>query len=163
MNTPRRQLSTALARIVVLLVCTTIGGAAVLFSIGTYASAVLIGNPLTFEQWRFDEYGILPTFAMVGIVTGTFGLGYLHVLVAYGLVLRRLPDFWAALPRHFVILYLGTTATSIIFMHARGGATATLEAVVIAVPLGFWSTVFLLWQRQRRKIATEPSSAVDRQ
>lgn len=152
MNTSRRRLFTAVRRTIFLLACATVGGAAVLLSIWAYASVALYANPLSFQQWRVDEHGFLPSLIGVGLVTGTFGLGYLHVLLAYSLVLRRLPDFWSALPRYFLALYLGTIVTSIIFMHIRSGSTAAAEAIIIAVPLGFWGTVLLLWRRLKRGV-----------
>jgi hypothetical protein len=150
MTTNRPPGVTMLLRLLTLLVCATVGGAAVLVCITSYYSASMIGQSLSELPWRLDGSGIVVSLLSLGVGTGIVGLGYVHVLASYALVLRKLPDFWSSLVKYFLFLFVGTVATSICYMELRGPKVPLTETLFIAPPWGYWGTVVYLWRKYQR-------------
>lgn len=142
----------AVVRLGVLLLSATVGGAALVISIPAYYVTVIKNRPDKILDLNFDEYGIFLSLIFMGIFTGTLGWGYLHVLLAYNLVLRRIPNFWPAMPLYFSLLFLGTFLIAILIMHLSSGENPILEALLLGVPVGFWGTMFCVWKWHRRAL-----------
>ena len=104
-----------LAKIAALLCIATIGGSVVVVSLCSYQS-ILQGTPLSALPWNFEGSGVLATLLGLGFMAGLFGWGYLHMGLAYGIFLRRIPDFWRNLHRYFGAMCLGTIGLSLLYI-----------------------------------------------
>ena len=139
-----------LTKLALLVLCATLGGASVIVGLACYY-AVMVSQPLSTLPWRSHGDGIVISVLAAGAGTGVLGLGYLHVLLAYALVLRKLPAFWAALPRYFFALLAGTLLTSIVVMELAGAESPLPLTLLFGPPVGFWGTVVYLWWKNKKR------------
>jgi hypothetical protein len=140
-----------LGRIILLLAVATVGGAAVFVTLGAYYHLFILGKPLTALPLLHDEEGIVAALLGMGLGAGILGLGYLHVVLGYALIFRKLPDFWGALPRYFLTMFLGTIAPGLLLIQLIGSEAGLAPLLVFTPPIGFWGTAIYLWWRNWRR------------
>jgi hypothetical protein len=91
--------------------------------------------------------------SFLGICLGAsiVSLSYLYMVLLYVLVLRKIVDFWRALPRCFLTIFLSISSVCIASFHTIGLIIHKAGVFLIAPHIGFWIGIYILWIHYRKQ------------
>lgn len=140
-----------LLRLGTVFLCAAFGGGLLVVLLNTY-HMVFFESVLSRGYSLSDllPEGIIP-FLGVCLGASIVSLSYLYMLLLYVLVLRKIVDFWRALPRCFLTIFLSISFVCIAAFHTIGLIIHKAGVFLIAPHIGFWIGIYLLWIHYRKQ------------